>query len=466
MTSRPLRILAAFSTPRFADDRVRTCATNSKSKSTVTSVAQVERTRRTVGEIHDLRRRQQTRQGRAVPRSWPSHGERRVDAALRCMIVRCVLGASIAAAWSVAHGQVQDPPTRTRDRVQAVLSEAHLAGDFYGAALVALDGEIVYQGAFGPADAEWNVPNAPDVHHGIASLTKSFTAHIVMALADRGVVKLDDALSMHMPEFRGRRIGGITIRQLLSHTAGIGDHLQFVSEEIPAEASKRWEGFSGASIAMFKDFAPYAKLVEVPGERFHYSNDGYVLLGLIIEAVTKKSFEQNLRDLLLDPAKMAASGINHHKTILPRRARAYRLEKGALENAPLDDSGSHYSAGGMYSTVGDLYRWDRALRAGSVVSKAAQASMTTPIKGEAWNVFGFQQYGLGWWLKTHETLGRLAMHPGASPQYSAVVVRGLDRDLLIVALANVSSVPSMNKYVPALIEAVAAPTRPGPSSER
>lgn len=379
------------------------------------------------------------------------------DTASRGMFVRCALGVLVAAAWSLAQGQPQEPWARTRDRVQTVLKAAHLAGDFYGAALVALDGKIVYQGAFGPADAEWNVPNAPDVHHGIASLTKSFTAHVVMALADRGAVKLDDALSVHMPEFEGRRIGGITLRQLLSHTAGIGDHLQFVNEEIPAETSKRWEGFSGASIAMFKDFAPYAKLVEVPGERFHYSNDGYVLLGLVVEAVTKKSFEQNLRDLLLDPAKMAASGINHHKTILPRRARSYRLENGALQNAPWDDSGSHFSAGGMYSTVGDLYRWDRALRDGSVVSKAAQASMTTPMKGEAWNVFGFQQYGLGWWLKTHETLGRLAMHPGASPQYSAVVVRGLDRDLVIVALANVSSVPSMNKYVPALIEAVAVP---------
>lgn len=149
-----------------------------------------------------------------------------------------------------------------------------------------------------------------------------------------------------------------------------------------------------------------------------------------------------------------------HKTILPRRARPYRLENGALQNAPWDDSGSHFSAGGMYSTVRDLYRWDRALRAGSVVSKPAQVSMTTPVKGEAWNVFGFQQYGLGWWLKTHETLGRLAMHPGASPQYSAVVVRGLDRDLVIVALANVSSVPSMNKVVPALIEAVAVARSP------
>jgi CubicO group peptidase (beta-lactamase class C family) len=382
------------------------------------------------------------------------------DTEFRALIARCALGVSIAAAASLAQGQAQEPSARAQDRVQTVLKAAHLAGDFYGVALVALDGKIVYQGAFGLADAEWNVPNAPDVHHGIASLTKSFTAHVVMALADKGVVKLDDALSTHMPEFQGRRIGGITLRQLLSHTAGIGDHLQFVNEEIPAEASKRWAGFSGASIAMFKEFAPYARLVEVPGERFHYSNDGYVLLGLVVEAVTKKSFEQNLRDLLLDPAGMAASGINHHKSILPRRARSYRLENGALVNAPLDDSGSHYSAGGMYSTVGDLYRWDRALRAGSVISKAAQTSMTTPVKGEAWNVFGFRQYGLGWWLKTHETLGRLAMHPGASPQYSAVVIRGLDRDLLIAALANVSSVPSMNKYVPALIEAVAASVAP------
>jgi CubicO group peptidase (beta-lactamase class C family) len=379
------------------------------------------------------------------------------DTAWQVMALHCLAALSVAAACPPALGQAVNRSTATGERVRTVLKAAHLAGDFHGVALVALDGRMVYQGAFGLADAEWNLPNAPDVRHGIASLTKSFTAHVVLALADRGVVKLDDALSVHMPAFQGRRIGGITLRQLLSHTAGIGDHLTFVNEEIPAETSKRWEGFSGASIAMFKDLAPYAKLVEVPGARFHYSNDGYVLLGLVVEAVTGKSFEQNLSELLLQPARMAASGINHHKTILPRRARSYRVENGAMQNAPFDDSGSHFSAGGMYSTVGDLYRWDRALRAGSVVSEAAQASMTTPMKGEAWNVFGFRQFGLGWWLKSHETLGRLAMHPGASPQYSAVLIRGLDRDLVIVALANVSSVPSMNKYVPALIEAVAAP---------
>jgi CubicO group peptidase (beta-lactamase class C family) len=364
-----------------------------------------------------------------------------------------LVAAMFLAIPAAVHADDTAPPLR--ERLQTIMSDAHAKGDFDGAVLVAVDGEIAYQGAFGLADAEWNVPNTVDTHFGIASLTKSFAAHLVLALVDRKQVSLDDSLSTHLPEFTGRRIGGITIRHLLSHTAGIGDHLQFVDEEIPADVLKRWQGFAGASIPMFKEFAPYAKLIEKPGERFTYSNDGYVLLGLIVEAVTKESFEQNLHDVLLQPAQMRDSGINHHKNLLQRRARPYRREEGRIYNAPWDDTGTHFSAGGMYSTVRDLFLWDRALRSSSVLSKQAQAQMVTASSSEAWDVFGFRQYGLGWWLRRHEQLGLLAMHPGASPQYSAVLVRGIERDLVIVALSNVSSVPAMSRYVPALVEAIA-----------
>jgi CubicO group peptidase (beta-lactamase class C family) len=365
----------------------------------------------------------------------------------------------VAAMFLATPASVQAGGTATlRERLQMVMSDAHGKGNFDGAVLVAVNGEIAYQGAFGLADAEWNIPNTAETHFGIASLTKSFTAHLVLALADRKQLSLDDAIATHLPEFKGRRIGGTTIRHLLSHSAGIGDHLQFADEEIPADVRKRWEGFSGASIPMFKDFAPYAKLIEKPGERFTYSNDGYVLLGLIVEAVTKKPFEDSLHKVLLQPAKMHESGINHHKNLLQRRARPYRREEGRIYNAPWDDTGTHFSAGGMYSTVRDLFLWDRALRSSSVLSRQAQAQMVTASSSEAWDVFGFRQYGLGWWLKDHDKLGLLAMHPGASPQYSAVLVRGIDRDLVIVALSNVSSVPAMSRYVPALIEAVAQGT--------
>lgn len=341
-----------------------------------------------------------------------------------------------------------------RDRVQAVMEAAHANGDFDGSVLIAVDGHIVYQAAFGLADAEWSIPNTPETRFGIASLTKNFTAHLVMVLVERKMVALDDRISVHMTELKDRRIGEVTIRQLLSHTAGIGDHLKFADEEIPETILKRWEGFNGASIAMFKDFVPYAKMVDKPGERFVYSNDGYVLLGLIIEAVSRMSFEDALHRFVLEPAKMRDSGINHHASIIPRRARAYRREAGRLENAPWDDTGTHFSAGGMYSTVGDLYRWDRTLRSEQILSTDARTAMTTAASSEAMNVFGFERYGLGWWIHSHEHWGTLVMHPGASPQYSAVIVRGIDRDVVIVALANISSVPSMNRYVPALMDAL------------
>lgn len=346
------------------------------------------------------------------------------------------------------------PNSSLRADVGSITEKAHEAGDFNGVVLVAVDGNVVYQGAFGPADAEWDRANEADTRFGIASLTKSFTAHLIMRLVEAGKLGLDDPVAKHLVQLRGRPIGGITIRHLLAHTAGIGDHLTFDDAQVPADIAERWAGFDGASIAMFRDYAPFAKVLEPPGQRFVYSNDGYVLLGLVVEAATGSTFEDNLQRLLLDPAGMTQSGVNHHQKIVPRRAHPYRREGDHLLNAAWDDSGSHFSAGGMYSTVGDLLLWDRALRSGKVLSASAQDLMSAPGSSEAWDVFGFRQFGLGWWLKRDAILGRLVMHPGASPQYSAVIVRGLDNDVFIAALSNVSSVPSMNKYMPALIEAV------------
>ena len=160
------------------------------------------------------------------------------------------------------------------------MEQAHEAGDFNGVVLVAVGGNVVYQGAFGPADAEWDRANAADTRFGIASLTKSFTAHLIMRLVEAGQLGLDDPISRHLRPLQDRPIGAITIRHLLAHTAGIGDHLTFDEAQIPADVAERWAGFGDASIAMFRDYAPFAKVVEPPGQRFVYSNDGYVLLGL------------------------------------------------------------------------------------------------------------------------------------------------------------------------------------------
>lgn len=347
-----------------------------------------------------------------------------------------------------------------KENLRKIMADANLAGEFDGAVLVALDGVIVYEGAFGPADAEWGKANAVNTRFGIASLTKSFTAHLVMKLVEAGLIDLDAPISSYLAELKGRPLGAVTVRQIGTHTAGVGDHLQFDDTKIPAEIKAKWERFNGASVPMFKDYAPYAKVLETPGQKFHYSNDAYVLLGLVIEAVTGQSFESNLHRHLLVPSQLTNSGINHYQKVLPNRARSYRRENGELLNAPWDDSGSHFSAGGMYSTVGDLHQWHKSLRANAILKRATQVDMATASSPQAWDVFGFRQYGFGWWVKTDEQLGKLMMHPGASPQYSAVVIRGLDRDVFIAVLSNVSSIPFMSKYTPALLNAVSKSVAP------
>jgi CubicO group peptidase (beta-lactamase class C family) len=296
------------------------------------------------------------------------------------------------------------------------------ANDFSGTVLVARKGKILLSRAYGEANREWRVPNSPTTRFRIGSITKQFTATLIMQLQERHKLQVMDLICQYFdpcPE----AWKAITIRHLLSHTAGIPNY----TDEAGFGQKEPLHWNVDQLIAMFRD----KPLEFPPGSDWKYSNSGYVLLGAIIEKVTGKSYEAALEELILVPLHMSDSGIDHREVILDRRAAGYSIKGGIVVNATFVDLSWGYSAGAMYSTTLDLYKWDRALRGDSILPQAALKEMWTPVRN---------RYGYGWAIiqSGEGAKKRLEVsHDGGLAGVSASITRFPEDDAVVIVLANI-----------------------------
>jgi CubicO group peptidase (beta-lactamase class C family) len=235
-------------------------------------------------------------------------------------------------------------------------------GLFNGSVLIAEKGEVFYKKGFGLANMEWGIPNQSDTKHRLGSITKQFTSMLIMQLVEQDILKLDVPISTYLPDYPKPNGDIITIHHLLTHTSGTPNYTSFPN----FMKDKSREPYSPEEF--MKVFAD-STLQFKPGEKFAYSNSGYFLLGVIIEKVTGKSYEQVLQDNILSPLKMDNTGYDHHATILKNRASGYQKNGSSYRNAPYLDMSIPYAAGSLYSTVEDLYLWDQALYTNQLLSK-------------------------------------------------------------------------------------------------
>ncbi len=269
-------------------------------------------------------------------------------------------------------------------QIDALVTQYVELGQFNGAVLVAENGRVLLEKGYGLANMEWGIPNAPDTKFRVGSITKQFTSALVMQLVDEGKLSLDAKLSEVLPGYRKDTGDRVTLRQLLNHTSGIPSYTD--SPSFRAEISRDPYAVGDMVTTLCSGDLQFE-----PGSTFRYNNCGYVLLGAIIEKATGKRYETALQERILDPAGMADTGYDHAATVLPRRAQGYQRTPGGVVNAPYLDMSLPYAAGALYSTVRDLYRWDRALESDKVLSAKAKALMWTP---------GLGHYGFGWTIAT------------------------------------------------------------------
>ncbi len=312
-------------------------------------------------------------------------------------------------------------------KVQEVLALAHKYEQFNGSALVAENGKVVYKGAFGMANMEWGIPNAPDTKFRLGSITKQFTATLILQLIEQGKIKLDGKLSDYLPDYRKDVGEKVTIHHLLTHTSGIPSYTGLPN--FFADVSR-----NPYKVADFVKKYASGDLEFEPGSKFAYNNSGYFLLGAIIERITGKPYEQVLKENILDPAGMKNTGYDHHDTIIPKRASGYTKTSDGYANAAYLDMSIPYAAGSMYSTVEDLYLWDQTLYTDKLLSAHSKELMYKPF---------LENYAYGWVIvntsfKQNDQAVQMIRHGGGINGFNTTIVRFPKEKNLIVILDNTS----------------------------
>jgi CubicO group peptidase (beta-lactamase class C family) len=312
--------------------------------------------------------------------------------------------------------------------VDNYMSAAVRAGNFSGSVLIARDGKVLVSRGYGKANLELGVANTPQTKFRIGSLTKQFTAMAIMILQERSKLNVRDFVCKYVPECP-QAWANVTIHHLLIHTSGIPDLLALPDFEktmgLPSPVAQ--------TVARFKN-----KPLEFrPGEKFKYSNSGYVLLGYIIERVTLQSYETFVKENIFEPLRMTNSGSDHNEQIIKDRAAGYTKRGGALINAQYIDMSIPTGGGSLYSTVEDLFLWDRALNTEKLLTKKSLAIMFTPYATADWG----DGAAYGWFIGRDKANHRYMGFLGGINGFAAQIMRYPDSEVLVVVLSNFSFAP-------------------------
>ncbi len=297
---------------------------------------------------------------------------------------------------------------------------------FSGSILVARDGEILLSKGYNFANWELKSPNSARTKYRISSITKPFTATLIMILAENGLLALDDLLCTHLPDCPGEW-QDITIQHLLNHTSGIPDYTTLLGA---VENS-----YDPHSVEDLIDTFRSEALEYAPGETYQYSNSNYILLGAVIEQVSGVRYDHYLESAILDPLDIKDSGLDNSLEVLKERAAGYQIRGRALVNAPYLDMSNAYSTGGMYSTIGDLFTFDQALYGDLLLNQENQEIMYTPqfaADGSGGS------YGLGWQLSDNEGHRRVGHH-GSINGFRVFLGRYLDAGVTVILLSNIET---------------------------
>lgn len=293
---------------------------------------------------------------------------------------------------------------------------------FSGTVLVARNGKPILRKGFGHASREWAIPNAAGTRFRIGSIAKPFTATAILRLVDEKKLKLDEPFKTYlsgMPAAWGK----VTVRDLIAHTSGIPSYTQhkdFGDKLIRLEHTPQ----------QLIDLVKAAPLDFEPGSKFEYNNTGYIILGLIVEAVSGLSYRDYLEQKLLAPLNLVNSGYDDGRKIIQHAAQGYSSVGDDVVRAVPVDMSFAGAAGAMYATVDDLLAWQQMLTSGKILSPASTAAMFAD---------GGHRYGLGWFVSERFSR-KVYEHGGTLPGFNSTLDYYPDDKLTIIILSNLSDI--------------------------
>ena len=326
--------------------------------------------------------------------------------------------------FSAAHAQAQSPATTAAvtEYVKTEMQRQHIPGL---SLLVIKDGKIVRAEGFGMANVELQVPVKPESVFQSGSIGKQFTATAVMMLVEEGKIGLDDPLTKYFtdapPTWKE-----VTVRELLSHTAGFGDY--------PKDFDMRKDWTEEEELKLVESIP----LAYPPGTSWAYSNFGYMTLGILIHRVTGEFYGDFLQQRIFQPLGMHSTRIISEADIVPNRSAGYRLVKGELKNqewvAPMVNTTAD---GSLYFTILDLAKWDAALYTEKLLKRSSLNLMWTVVKLKNGQP-NKGSYGFGWFIEQRHG-HRCIQHDGSWQGFETAIDRYVDDQLTVVALSNLES---------------------------
>lgn len=312
-------------------------------------------------------------------------------------------------------------------KLDSVFSTYSRLNRFSGSVLIAQKGTVLLRKGYGRANREWDIPNTPSTRFRIGSISKQFTSMLIMQLHQSGKLDLQEKITAYLPWFDSTIGKKITIHHLLTNSSGLPnytDEPNFMSEMVvqklnPLEFAKKY----------FKN-----RLDFEPGAKYFYSNTNYFLLGLIIESITHKPYEQVLQENILNIAGMKNTGIDDPNKLIPNRAGGYYYNFDGYRNADyINMASATFACGALYSTVEDLYLWHQALNTEKLLSNENKKLMFTP---------GLSDYAYGWIIRDRDNFegtGQRAIiqvHGGRINGFLSMIFRIPEQDIFIVILNN------------------------------
>jgi D-alanyl-D-alanine carboxypeptidase len=371
-----------------------------------------------------------------------------------CVLFGRFLAASFAALAfaGVAHASPKRLTREVEAKIDATAQQDVASGRVVGAAVAVLrDGELVFAKGYGRANVELGAPVNPKTVFRIGSLTKQFTAAAVLLLAEQGKLKIDDKLSLYLPNFP--RASDVTLRDLLDHTSGIHN---FTESPVIDKIST-----SGATVQeLVADIAGQSPLYDFePGHGWWYSNSNYALLGAVIEKVSGETWAAFMKAEVFHKLGMADTAADDAHDVVAGRASGYSLiggVPGKFRNANFTDMSVPYAAGALRSTAVDMGRWNAALFGGKLLKPESLNEMLAPGRlrsgaetqtGIAWPggkayappagyVPGPYAFGLDHHLENGR---RIIGHDGSIAGFDSVMQTYVDEGLTIIVLTNTDS---------------------------
>jgi CubicO group peptidase (beta-lactamase class C family) len=304
-----------------------------------------------------------------------------------------------------------------KERIGELMTELYKKGDFNGTILVAENGNIIYDTAFGFGNFITREPLNDSSSFYLASVSKQFTAMAIMILKEQNKLSYYDTLTKYFPEFPAYA-NNITIRHLLTHTSGLPDYFSMDNLYRPGSNN---EDVLNTLIAQ-------KKLNFYPGDRFSYSNSGYVMLAMIVEKVSGKPFNVFMKEFIFDPVGMKNTLVyDSTKPVIRNRAVGFNKD-GELDDYDILTAGD----GGIYSTTQDLYLWDQSLYKNKLVdsSTLAEAFHETKLNNGSPSYYGFG------WVIIRNANNKIVHHSGGLNGYRTAIYRDMENHNSIIMLTN------------------------------